>query len=129
MLFGDQEPAIKALQEEVRVKRDDETVCLNSPVESSASNGNVARAIQDVEGSIRAIKSSREDGIGGRIMVTDDIFPWLVAHAADCTNRYKPRKDCRTAREKTSGRTDCPKIAEFGGRCTTCRRHEKEVRR
>ena len=48
VLFGDQEPAIKALHDEVKKKREAETICLNSPVESSASNGKVEGAVQEI---------------------------------------------------------------------------------
>ena len=42
---------------------------MNSPVESSASDGTVERAILEVEGTIRAIKLALEDEIDRKVMV------------------------------------------------------------
>ena len=72
------------------------------------------RAIQEVEGTVRSLKFALEERIGGQVIVTDDVSPWLVEHAADCKTRHKLLAEGKTAGHKTIGRTDCPRIADFG---------------
>ena len=55
-MSGDHEPSIKALQEEVRRTGEEEALVQNSPVDSSANNGSVEKAVQEVEGTIRTHK-------------------------------------------------------------------------
>ena len=107
------ESSIKALQAEVKKLRGDETMIQNSPVESSASNGSVERAIREVDGTVRTAKLALEEHIGRKVMVNEDIFSRMVEHAADSINRYKVGKDGRTPRQRLLGRKDCPRITEF----------------
>ena len=62
---------------------------------------------------IRAHKLALEEHTGRRVQIEDDIFAWMVEHAADCVNRYKVGKDGRTPRQRLLGRKDGPRIAEF----------------
>ena len=48
-----------------------------SPVGSSQSNGVIERAIQDVEGQIRTIKSDLDTRINGKISSSDDLVPMV----------------------------------------------------
>ena len=55
VIKGDNEPAIHSLQEEIRSRRDDETIIENSPVGQSQSNGVAERAVQAAGEQLRTI--------------------------------------------------------------------------
>ena len=60
LIKSDQEPAITELKEDLKRVRDEEIIMEESPVEDSQSNGFIERAIQEVQGQIRATKSALE---------------------------------------------------------------------
>ena len=60
---SDQEPAIVSLAEDVvKAREEGRTVVEQSPKQSSGSNGVVERAVQQVEGQMRALLIAVEDG-------------------------------------------------------------------
>ena len=67
VLKSDQEPAILQLKEQVKDERTEEIIMEMSPVEDSRSNGEIEKAIQDVQGQIRTLKSSMEGRYGRTI--------------------------------------------------------------
>ncbi len=76
ILECDQEPATCKVQRAINEKGDSQkTVLENYPVESSASNGIVEKAVQDVEGQVRTTKSALL-GDGELNWMTDDPM-WL----------------------------------------------------
>ena len=84
----DQEAAMKGLQERIRMARSDQTILENSPVEESQSNGVVEKAIQEVEGMVRTLKSALEERIGHKIKPESPILGWLIEHAASLITMY-----------------------------------------
>ena len=76
----------------------------NSAVGDSNSNGIVERAIQDVEGQCRTMRSALEERL----------VPWLVRHAAVLITRCSVRPTGRTSFEMMKGRRSNGKLAEFG---------------
>ena len=111
----DGEPACKALQDAVKSCRDATTVIENSPPEESQSNGVVEKAIDEVEGMVRTLKSALEERLGGRLEPGHPVITWLVEWAATLINRYRVGKDGQTPDQRHKGRERCHRpIAEFG---------------
>ena len=82
ILKGYQEASITDIQHEiVKARRGHGTALEGSRVGDSNSNGKAERAIQDVEGLIRTLRSDVESKIGARIHFSDAIVPWLVRRA------------------------------------------------
>ena len=64
----DQEPSIKSMIDLITEARaEGRTVLEESPVKSSGSNGIVERAVQEIEGQIRALLLALEERLGHRI--------------------------------------------------------------
>ena len=79
---ADQENSIVQLQHEIaKRRRNYGTAVENSKVGDSNSNGAVERAIREVEGMIRTLRSAIEEATGNEIELTDPIVPWIVGHA------------------------------------------------
>ena len=82
VLKTDQESSITDLQKEIALaKQGNGPAIESSMIGHSKSNGRVERAIQDVEGLIRTLRSATKEKIGVRIELSDSIVPWLVRHA------------------------------------------------
>ena len=60
VMKSDQEPAISELKDVVKRSRAEEIIMEESPVEDSRSNGFIERAVQEVQGQIRVMKSALE---------------------------------------------------------------------
>lgn len=78
-----------------------------SPVETSASNGIVERAVQPVQDQARVMKVTIERRLGIDISVDNLLVDWMVEYAAhvassarSCTTERQPTKDCK-ARKRT----------------------------
>ena len=101
----DQEASIVQLQQEVaRQRRDAGTALENSKVGDSDSNGRIERAMREVKGMIRTLRSSIEAKTGGVIRLDAAIVPWIVRHAAYVISRCKIHPDGKTAMQKMKGR-------------------------
>ena len=74
----------------------------------------IERAIQDIEGVIRALKASIEERIGVVVPPKHPVLEWLIEYAADVLNRYKVGVDKKTARERSVGEHRSRPVAEFG---------------
>merc|ERR1711888_459003 len=83
----DQEPAIMELKDSVRRSRTEEIIPEESPVEDSRSNGYIERAIQEIQGHIRTLKSAVEGRYEEEIAPDHPAIPWMVMHAAGTLNR------------------------------------------
>jgi len=102
----DQEPAIIQLQREVaRLRTEAGTALENSRVGDSDSNGKIERAMREVKGMIRTLRSALEAKIGEPIKLDAPIVPWIVRHAAYILTRCRVLPDGRTAMQKMKGRT------------------------
>ena len=80
------------------------TIHEQSPVADSQSNGFIERAIQDIEGHVRTIKSNFESLAGEKVPSSHDIIPWLVEYAAILLNRSRASADGKTSYERLKGR-------------------------
>ena len=111
----DQEPAIVQLQQEVAKRRQEAGTALeNSRVGDSDSNGRIERAIRDMKGMIRTIRSSIEDKTGKTIKLSDNIVPWIVRHAGYIITRCKVGSDGKTAMQRMKGRKTNAPWVPFG---------------
>lgn len=86
----------------------------NSRVGDSDSNGTIERAIQDVEGQCRTMRSALEEKLKTKITLSSPITPWLIRHAAYLITRCRVRPNGRTAFQMLKGRRSNGKLAEFG---------------
>ena len=114
ILKSDQEPAILELKELVKIEREDDIVLEESPVKESQSNGEVERAIQEVQGQVRTTKAALESRYENRITEDHPCLPWLVAHSADTLRRFQVHKDGKTAYQRVRGKVFRREVMEFG---------------
>ena len=96
-LKSDGEPALVAIQEEVKKARVDETLLENSPAGDSRANGIAERAVQSVAEQVRVLKASLEGKLQARVPGSHPIMCWLVENSADLLNEYQLGDDGRTA--------------------------------
>ena len=115
VLKTDGEPACKALQEHIKTSRDATTILENSPVGESQSNGVVEKAIDEIEGMVRTLKSALEERLGWKIDPKHPVLTWLVEWSASLINKFRVGKDGKTPEQRHKGleRSHRP-IAEFG---------------
>ena len=78
VLKSDQEPAVKDLKMAVKTEKGVDIMLEESPAYDSRSNREVERAIQTVQGQVRAIKDAVEARYGEKLKPEDHIMPWLV---------------------------------------------------
>ena len=98
----------------MRIKAEVEFVPEESPVEDSRSNGYIERAIQTIQGQIRASKGALEARLKKHIESTHPGLPWLVAHAANTVNRYSVGPDGKTPYGRVKGKVFDRPVVEFG---------------
>ena len=65
----------------------------NSPVGSSKSNGMIERAVRDVQGMIRTIRSALEHRCGLKLGVAHPIWTWLAEYVGYLWTRFSVGKD------------------------------------
>ena len=86
----------------------------HSPVRSSKSNGVVEKAVQEVQGMVRTMRSALEDKWGMKMSVEHPIWAWLIEHSAFVWSRYHVGKDGKTAYERIKGKRCKTAGMEFG---------------
>ncbi len=111
---SDSEHSITDLWNAIRAKREADTVPECAPKGESQANGVVEKAVQEVQGVVRTLKSGLEKRIGKRIKISDDIIHWIVEHAGFILTRYKVSVDGMTAYERLKGRPNRKKVCEIG---------------
>jgi hypothetical protein len=126
IIKGDQEPAIKALIEDVtRLRAGARTIPEHSPVGSSGSNGVIERAIWSIEAQIRVMKSALENHVKTKIDDEHPIITWLAEYAAWLLNRFEVGRDGKTAYERMKGKSAKVQGTEFGEKLLWKRRPVK----
>ena len=86
----------------------------NSAIGDSDSNGTIERAIQDVEGQTRTLRSALEERIAVKVRLSSSVVPWMVRHAACLITRCRVRPSGRTSFQLMKGRRSNAKLVEFG---------------
>ena len=114
ILKGDNEPAIVAVQEEIKKRREEETILENAPVGQSQSNGVAERAVQAAGEQIRVLKLALENRLGVKITATHPIMAWLATHAGDLLNKFVVGSDGKTSYELIKGKKFNKALVEFG---------------
>ena len=90
------------------------TIPERSPVGSSGSNGVVERAVQEIEGRIRALKLSLEHRIGKKVDAKERIVAFMPNYAAYLYNRLHKGDDGKVAYERIKGKRPTVIGVEFG---------------
>jgi hypothetical protein len=115
IIKSDQEPAIRFLVDDVcKARTGAKTIPEESPVASKGSNGIVERAVQTIEGQIRALKSQLDERYKIKIDVEHLVVTWLVDYAAYLVNRLEVGKDGKTSYERSKGKKATVIGIEFG---------------
>ena len=78
MIKSDQERSIVVLQHAIQRIREGKTVCINSPVGESESNGRVENGVRAVQEKVRALKSHLEEETKYELKPDDAIMSWLI---------------------------------------------------
>ena len=103
----DNEPALVALVEAWSryraAKGGGKMIMEHSPVRSSKSNGVVEKAVQEVQGMVRTMRSALEDKWGMKMSMEHPIWAWLIEYSAFVWSRYRVGKDGKTAYERING--------------------------
>lgn len=111
----DQEPSIVAIVGDlVREREEGRTVVEESPVGSSGSNGIVERAVQGIEGQVRALLLELVFRLGVEVGANEPIVAFLPEYAAYLMNRLEVGKDGKTAYERVKGKCGTVVGVEFG---------------
>ena len=110
---SDQEPAMVAVQQEIRLRRPG-TALENSAIGESETNGMVENAIRRVTGLTRTLKSALESRIGKQVPNNSSVIPWLVNHAANIINYFGIGEDGKTPMQKAKGVNNVRELPEFG---------------
>ena len=110
----DQEASITDVQNGiVKARAGHGTAMEHSRVGDSNSNGRAERAIQDVKGLVRTLRSAVEEKIGERISLDHPLVPWMVRHAGHTITRCRIRENGRTAYQIMKGRRSTAKLVPF----------------
>ena len=111
----DQESSMTDIQNCIAKKRAKHgTAIENSRVGDSNSNAKVERAIQDLEGLARTLRSDLESKTKSKIRLEDPIVPWLVRHAGHLITICRVRDNGRTAFQMMKGRRTNMRLVPFG---------------
>ena len=116
ILKSDGEPAIRAVQEEVKRRRTENTLLENSPPGDSRSNGAAERAVKAVSEQVRVLRAGLQARLGMVLKGNHPVTTWLIQHAADCLNKYQVGEDGKTAYERQRGRKCRTEVLPFGER-------------
>ena len=90
ILRCDGEPALKAVQEEVKARRNYQTIVEHSPVVESGANGAAHRAVQVVEVRVRVVRHGLETRLGMKISGQHPFGCWLIEHALTTRGFLEP---------------------------------------
>ena len=111
----DQEASIKYLVDDIVERRSEgRTICEESPVQSSGSNGVVERGVLEIEGTIRAILLSLEERLGKKVDARERIISFIPEYAAYLLNRFHVGDDGRVPYERMKGKKPTVLAVEFG---------------
>ena len=114
VMKSDQEEPIMAPKRSVAIKRQPETVMLESPVRDSRAHGMAERTVRTWASQVRMLRHHLESRIKVKIDNDSAIMTWLVTWAADVLTRYKVHGTGRTSYEHTTGHRGIKPIAACG---------------
>ena len=112
---SDHDASIVELQQAIAKKRTQvETGIENSKVGDSNSNEKIERAIRNVEGMVRILRSALSANTGMEIKLNMTIVPWLVRHAAYILTRCRVRSHGKTSLQLIRGGVSNTELVPFG---------------
>ena len=112
---SDQENAIELLVEDVVNQRPEEkTFVEEAPKNSKGSAGLVERAVQEMEGRIRALFLSLSKRLGRELDARERIVAFIPEYAAYLYNRLIVGEDGKTAYQRMKGKKPTVLGVEFG---------------
>ena len=115
ILKTDQESSMTDIQKAIAKARAGHGTALeNSRVGDSDSKGKVERAIQDLCGLVRTLRSDLESKIGSKVHLDNPAVPWIIRHAGHLINLCRVRDNGRTAFQLMKGRRTNAKLVPFG---------------
>ena len=121
VLKSDQEPSFVEAQHAIKDARGKAhshgTAIENSEVGDSNSNARVERAIQELGGLVRTVKSALGSRLGQKIPLDHVVALWIIKHAASVITRYVVRDCGNTSYKLIKGRRCHERIAEFWKWC------------
>ena len=90
---SDQEVAIVALKKAVAIKRQAETVLIESPVRDSRANGTIERAMRTWAAQTRTMRHHLESRLKAKVPKESPLMTWLATWAAEVLFRYKSQSN------------------------------------
>ena len=114
ILRCDGEPALKAVQEEVKARSIYQTIMENSPAGDSRANGAAERAVQAVEEQVRVVRHGLEMRLGMKISGKHPFVCWLIEHASDLLLKYQVGEDGKTGYQRLKEKKYRGDEVEFG---------------
>ena len=110
----DQEPALVSLADNIKARREQDTILEHSPVAESAANGIAEKAVQQVEERVRVLKLGLQRRISSFVPTMHPIMTWLIQHAGDMLSKLEVGADGRTPYERLRGKRYRGEVVEFG---------------
>ena len=111
---SDQESAITYLVDDVLNHRPDEKTFVEEvPKDSKGSAGSIERAVQEMEGRIRALLISLETRLGRNLDAKERVIAFIPEYAAYLSNRMIVGEDGKTAYERLKGKKSTAIGVEF----------------
>lgn len=105
VLKSDPEPAMNYLKDDiVAERREGQTVVEDAPKGSTGSNGIAERAVQEIEGVVRGMKSALEARLGRKVGVREPLINFMPEYSSYLINILEVGKDGKTAYERNKGK-------------------------
>ena len=123
----DNEPALKALRDEVITKLPHGVIPVAPPARESQSNGAVENGVKLFKGVLRVHLMALERKIGGYIPSAHPVMAWLVEHVADVVTKYLQSSDGKTGYQRLFGKQVHEEGLEFGERVMFRLKRTKEM--
>ena len=101
---SDKEPAVTALVHSIRKNCDTEVLEETSPQGDKNTNGHGERAVQSLEGQVRALKMELESRISAEVPARHPIVTWAISHGADIVTRCEVKASGATSYQAVKGR-------------------------
>ena len=114
VIKSDQEESIIALKKAVTIRRQAETVLIESPVRDSRANGSAERTVRSWAAQVRTLRHHLESRIKTKVPKESPLMSWIVSWAADVLTRYKVHSSGRTSYEHMTGHQGLQPVAAIG---------------
>ena len=114
ILQSDRQPSIIDVKHKAGTHIPTEIVYEKGPVGDSNANGCIERAIQTIQGQIRAIKDFTERQMGAMMSLDTSVLKWLLRRAAWTLTTFHVGSDGMIAHQRIRGKVFNQQIAAFG---------------